>query len=265
VNAENSDPAPTHAASSGLELLFVLTGVLLLALLPVASGWLHYLAGGCSLIFLLTAVLSRGAMAVHVLLLTAACYLWIQVWPSKLPFFLLGPLLIYGAAVWAVPFLRRSAGWLRMGVLDRPVLWLVGLTVVVSSAALVLWFLFAKPDVSQWVAAVPKVSMTALVAVGFGFAVLNAIVEESIYRGIVMHAVERSLGPGLRSIILQMVPFGLIHLDGIPSGWVGVGLAMIYGLMLGWVRLRSRGMLAPIVAHIFTDIVIFSMLVLVVR
>jgi hypothetical protein len=31
------------------------------------------------------------------------------------------------------------------------------------------------------------------------------------------------------------------------------------------VRLRSRGMLAPIVAHIFTDLVIFSMLVLVVR
>jgi hypothetical protein len=37
---------------------------------------------------------------------------------------------------------------------------------------------------------------------------------------------------------------------------VGVGLATIYGLMMGVVRRRSGGLLAPWIAHVLTDVVI---------
>ncbi len=62
--------------------------------------------------------------------------------------------------------------------------------------------------------------------------------------------------------ILQAIPFGLLHLNGTPSGWLGVGMAFVYGLMLGSIKRRSQGMLAPFMTHVFADLTIFSMLVI---
>jgi membrane protease YdiL (CAAX protease family) len=42
-------------------------------------------------------------------------------------------------------------------------------------------------------------------------------------------------------------------------------MAMIYGVMLGAIRRRSRGILAPFVTHVVADLVIFVILVLMVR
>jgi membrane protease YdiL (CAAX protease family) len=50
--------------------------------------------------------------------------------------------------------------------------------------------------------------------------------------------------------------FGVGHLHGFPSGWIGVGLATIYGLMLGVVRLRTGGLLAAWIAHVAADFTI---------
>ena len=60
-------------------------------------------------------------------------------------------------------------------------------------------------------------------------------------------------------------PFGALHVRGFPRGWAGVGLATIYGVMTGGIRRRSGGMLAPWVAHVFTDIVIAGIVVMVAR
>jgi len=40
-----------------------------------------------------------------------------------------------------------------------------------------------------------------------------------------------------------------------------VALAAVYGLMLGAMRLRSGGLLAPWIAHVLTDLVIFVLIV----
>ena len=40
----------------------------------------------------------------------------------------------------------------------------------------------------------------------------------------------------------------------------GIGLAAIWGAMIGALALRSQGLLAPIVAHIAADAVIFAVL-----
>ena len=59
---------------------------------------------------------------------------------------------------------------------------------------------------------------------------------------------------------MQAVAFGALHLLGIPGGWIGVAMAAAYGVMLGWLRRRSQGMLAPYLAHGLADVAIFGIL-----
>ncbi|MCC7535912.1 MAG: CPBP family intramembrane metalloprotease, partial [Deltaproteobacteria bacterium] len=44
-------------------------------------------------------------------------------------------------------------------------------------------------------------------------------------------------------------------------GVLGMAMAFVYGLVLGALRVRARGMLAPFVAHVAIDLVVFALLV----
>jgi len=94
------------------------------------------------------------------------------------------------------------------------------------------------------------------------FSMINAAVEETIYRGVLLHALDAALGAGWAAVGVQAAPFGLMHLHGFPRGWIDVGLATIYGLMMGILRRRARGMLAPWVGHVAVDTSIVAILVL---
>jgi membrane protease YdiL (CAAX protease family) len=108
----------------------------------------------------------------------------------------------------------------------------------------------------------PRWNPMLLIPVGLGFALVNAAIEESVYRGILMQGLDAALGLSNIPVILQAISFGLLHLNGIPCGWCGIVMATVYGLMLGLLKRRAQGMLAPFVAHVFADVVIFTMLVL---
>jgi len=95
-----------------------------------------------------------------------------------------------------------------------------------------------------------------LIVGGLIFSMANAAVEEAAYRGVFLHALDSSLGPGFAALLLQALAFGAIHIRGFPRGWLGVVLACIYGLLMGVIRRRAGGMFAPWIAHVFTDIVI---------
>jgi len=65
----------------------------------------------------------------------------------------------------------------------------------------------------------------------------------------------------LISLLLQACLFGALHfLQGFPRGAWGFGMAFIYGIMLGHIRRKSRGMPAPWLAHVCADLVIFAIL-----
>ena len=81
----------------------------------------------------------------------------------------------------------------------------------------------------------------------------------------VLHALDSSLGPGVAALLWQAAAFGALHIEGFPRGWLGVGLAGIYGLFMGVIRTRAGGMFAPWIAHVFTDIVIAGIIVLLAR
>ena len=128
---------------------------------------------------------------------------------------------------------------------------------VVAAIALGAWYALFRPNLTDLVAAfVPAAPVVPLVLGGLLFSMLNATVEEGAYRGVIQHGLETTIGLGMSALVLQAAAFGALHINGFPRGWAGVGLATMYGLMMGAVRRRSGGMLAPWIAHVLTDIVI---------
>lgn len=220
------------------------------------------------LVLLLGIDLLRGRTAALPLLWLAALmaiWEWAAFWPRHWPFRPLMPLGVYGLLFWRMPSLRRSAGWLRAGRFDQKVWWLFGITAVGSSGALFAWYWLLEPDLSPFLASIPDWSPVLLALAGLGFALLNAAVEEAIFRGVFMQALEESLGPGWSALFAQAVAFGVSHFAGIPKGWSGVGMATLCGGMLGVIRRCSGGLLAPFLAHVVADVAIFLLLVCWVR
>jgi uncharacterized protein len=172
---------------------------------------------------------------------------------SPYPPALAGYLLI----VFLIKPLRQSADWLRRGALTQnTILWIIAV-IAVSTAGLVTWYLWARPDVDAITQLLPGSNAVVIVAAVFGFAVVNAIVEEFIFDGVCYHAFETVIAVPLVVIFLQAFSYGMAHYTGIPRGWLGVVMAVAYGgLMLGYLRYRTGGILYPIIAHVFADITI---------
>lgn len=174
---------------------------------------------------------------------------------SQLSFALVIALYLFVIGIF--PKLRGGSEWFSWGGLGRDVAILCLATAAVSGVALVAWFTLAKPDITDLIQRfVPKASLPVLVLGGLVFAMVNAAVEEIVYRGAVVGGLAESNVPTPVLLPLQAIAFGTIHLGGFPSGWIGVTLATIYGFLLGGIRLRSRGLLAPWVGHLLTDLVI---------
>lgn len=177
------------------------------------------------------------------------------VWPA----YLLIPILLAGL----ITGLRADrASFLSVGAVGRlgQKEWLyVFLIAIVAGVALVGWVWLADPDLDVLQSLLPEWSVTGLIAAGLTFSVANAILEEFIWRGIFLRWFATFM-PMAWAVIFQALSFGGAHYLGFPSGLVGVGLATIYGLMLGLLAVRANGILAAIVAHIAADAVIFAIL-----
>lgn len=240
-----------------------LLGLLALALGPVLPDRQAVL-GGAGGVVLLSALasgvpgsrFSRVAAAVA----GALCLYWGLarewfVWPA----YLLAPLAAAGLLAWAAGFGGDLRAALAKGRLARTEWVLIGGIACVSALALVAWTVLLKPDLSRQIALLPAWPLPALVGAGLAFSVINALLEEVVWRGILQTWLHAIVGPAL-AVVIQALSFGASHYGGFPSGFAGMGLAFIYGLMIGALALRSRGLLAPIIAHIAADAVIFAVL-----
>jgi len=90
----------------------------------------------------------------------------------------------------------------------------------------------------------------------------NALCEEVVSRGFFYHEFRTSahLSPNIANMA-QALAFGVWHFHGIPSGFTGVGLTFIYGLIMGYLRDYYGGLLLPILAHTVADYFIFAVIV----
>jgi len=170
------------------------------------------------------------------------------------------------------PALAPAAGWARRGSVP-----LVPTAIVagVTPFALTGWLVVARPDLSDALRAyVPDLPLAALIAGGVAFALLNATLEELIWRGVLHDRLEAIASPapsteerseatpGRRRlpsrsaavvIALTSISFGVQHAHGVPRGAAGVLLAGVWAAMLAWLRGRTRGLAAPVIAHVVAD------------
>lgn len=206
------------------------------------------------------AAASVGVFSVACLVLAASSVPYSQI-------VLGGGLIAYAVVVWRVKWMREVPTWVRWGSFGMDVQVLTAASALLAAVVLLAWYHFLQPNLDDIVQAfVPAaVPLSVLVAGGLLFSMVNAAIEEAAYRGVLLHGLDMSLGQGAKAIALQAIAFGALHIHGFPRGWIGVALATIYGVLMGLIRRRANGMFAPWLAHVFTDIVIAGVILVIAR
>lgn len=159
---------------------------------------------------------------------------------------------------------RPALPWLRVGRLDRWVWQLAAATILLAVAALTLFAVLVRPEVSPYLIMLRSMpTWLALVGV-VGFAVVNPVWEEVLFRGVLQSELAGTFGPW-QAAVVQAVLFGFSHLHGFPSGWIGVLMAAAWGFGLGVIRNRTGGVVIPYVVHVAANLTIGLLAVTVLR
>ena len=135
----------------------------------------------------------------------------------------------------------------------------VGIMALTTSTLLV-FHATAHPDVQRYRAFLPIEALGSGIVAGGVFAIVNATLEELVFRGVLFDAVQSQWG-AWGALIGTAMLFGLGHLHGYPPGLLGACLAALFGSVLGALRLWTGGLLLPIVAHMGADATIYGILV----
>jgi uncharacterized protein len=239
-------------------ILFTLM-VIVTLLVPSAGGpyrWALVLPLVCAVAFFGLRFFPLFGPSLFLLL----CYLFRLLPVPPLSFLLIVPIAVYTAVVLFSPPVRRETTWLAWGAVTPRLIAGSLVVVVVSSAALVAWYRVVQPDIAAFTRFIPQWPLPLVLLGGLGFAILNGVVEEVVFRGIVWDGAAAFIPVPWVLVIVQAVFFGTAHFWGVPSGVVGAVLATIYGIMLGVIRKRAGGILMVTVTHVFADIVIFCIL-----
>ncbi len=159
--------------------------------------------------------------------------------------------------------LRHSLEWLRKGSMESRA-W--GLIVLISLLALAGdwgWAHFVNPNLSRYgIRLVPAMAGTLLPVYAVGFAAANALIEEIIWRGVMMTALDAVLGAGWLALALQALQFGIAHFRrGFPNGWLGLAMTAFFGAYMGLIRRYSKGLLACWIAHAVADLIIICLVI----
>jgi membrane protease YdiL (CAAX protease family) len=208
--------------------------------------------------------------------------------PAALLFFMLyfGPIFLFPDAVWKVPaggflasialtclcllptpWMKPALSWVKRGSLNQTTLALVVITSLVSVLALGLWAVWADylGVGSAMMRSMRSTPGWLLVGVYIPvFALVNAFAEETVYRGFLQEALKKRF-PNRMGLVLTMQAsaFAAAHYrSGFPNGKIGYLMTFSYALMLGFLRERSEGMLAPYLAHVAADLMIGILLFL---
>jgi len=216
------------------------------------------------LILLPFAIQFGDLRTVQLVLLFLAQWLLPGIIPRNQPFLVskCASVVLYLYLALLIAPLRRSMDWFRFGQPSRNMLIFAVVVVLLSALGLIGWVHFANPSMAEHVSKLPRLSPQKFAVYMGGFAMINALQEEIMWRGVVMGAIDSAIGAGIISIIIQAAIFGMAHFNGgFPGGWAGVGLAGSFGLGMGILRRYTRGLLLPWVVHSAADFVVISLVV----
>ncbi len=92
-------------------------------------------------------------------------------------------------------------------------------------------------------------------ALGFAVVALAApLGEELLFRSLLLPGLLAWCTPAA-AIVISAALFAVLH---VPQYGIGALLIVVYGLVLGWVRLATGRLLAPVLLHVFINTVVFA-------
>ncbi len=140
----------------------------------------------------------------------------------------------------------------------RPVGWIVfGTIMAILLGGLFFTFMVGESTYSltSFQAALPWLPLILLSAIG------NAFTEEGMYRAAPLSLLQPVVGSS-HALWMTALWFGFGHFyGGIPSGYEGLIMTSLLGLLLGRAMLDTRGMGWPMIIHIVMDTVVFLFIV----
>lgn len=168
--------------------------------------------------------------------------------------YFLPSIIIYVAIILKIHAFRTKVTWLNLGRLDKLTVALMFSMSLLTALSLLIWAVFIKKDLSEFQAFIPDIPLSLLMLYGLMFPLFNALFEEFMARAVLYDGFYR-LFKNIGFVILwQAVVFSLWHVQGFPGGVVGVVMVFIWSVLLGAIRYRSGGMLAPYIAHVLADL-----------
>ncbi len=262
-------PSILHESNLGLCLLALL---LFLAFGTVTESFA--IVRWAALLFLLATLGARAWRLVPCAILIFYLYVGVLVLPAAVwnvpaALFLI-PFFATWLTCWPFAPLRAQFHWLKRGEPGQITWLLVALVSLASAVALVLWALWSNylGIAVSMMHSFRNVPFWFLLLIGIpGFALVNAFAEEVVYRGVIQSALEQRFAekPWL-SLGGQAFAFAAAHYSvGFPNGKMGFLMTFVYACLLGFLKLRSLGLLAPYVAHVAADLVIGITLLLLAR
>jgi membrane protease YdiL (CAAX protease family) len=107
-----------------------------------------------------------------------------------------------------------------------------------------------------------KVPLDVMILVGIGWALLNSVSEEFIYRGLLYARLKDAAG--VRAALAgQALVFGISHhWTRVPLGIPGMALSFLFALCLGWLVKRTGSLMAAIFVHFWVDLALFTVVLL---
>jgi membrane protease YdiL (CAAX protease family) len=170
------------------------------------------------------------------------------------------PIIIFLIIAFSFQTLRRTLCWLKTGKQDKISKLLVILTSITSVISLLIWagnssYLGVGINTIKGLLVYNYILIVTLFIPLF--AVVNALIEEFMFRGILQESLRMTFKKSSTIIILQSIPFAAFHYAvGFPNGVIGFLMVFIWGSVLGYLRERTNGLLAPMICHIAADLTI---------
>ncbi len=116
--------------------------------------------------------------------------------------------------------------------------------------ALIPHQLGANPVPTEW-------PVDVLIVVGFGYATFSMLMEETIFRSVMVAFSRAQLTPAV-AVVAQSLVFGAMHYRvGFPSHAGGALLSFIWGLLAGWLVLKADSIYPAYVMHFVVVLTLF--------
>jgi len=142
--------------------------------------------------------------------------------------------------------IKQGDSWLKTGL---------SLCVVITGITAIFMYFQLKKTGVDWTVLQGGIFWILL------FSLTNSFGEEMIYRVGIISPLKGLLTPTTISLISAVI-FGLAHINGTPSGIIGISLAGILGFILAKSVLETQGFFWAWVIHFFQDVVIIGSLYL---